>query len=549
MPKPAVFDIECINWAEPLAVGFFDGENYFEFLKKDEGSDPVWAFLNFLGNHYEDLELYAHNAADFDNKFVFNCLTSHNQRVSFAGGMTKMIWLDKGLAFLDSYALLVTSLAAACRAFGVAPKLAWNHDSTTKDSVGLQEFRDYLRQDCLSLSECLDAYASELADKFNISPASTISLTAVKAFNKGYYNVRSISSNENFENIIRLATYGSRNEVYRRYGEKVYLYDIRFTHVSCYDVPVPIGKLRWATPNIDQGTVAEAFVKVPDRQIGPLPYRYNGALIFPTGEFTSWWDMTELRSAVEEGCDLTIRRQLSCDEAPILKTFGEYVVNLRREAENADMARLWKLLGVRLCGKFGQHRERQEIRHISDLGDLVGFHPIDKNEIYYAGTVYQSGSKSPYTKPAVNMRIRSAARVKHLKYLLQCDPYYGDTDSVYTTTEMTTGENAGDLRSTGFAEKMYIVARKFYGYTTSNGVLKQRTAGFRDAKLSEADFKQLLNGNTLTHQYKTLTDWRTLMTKNELQLIDKSRETRSPETENRIISGLETYPIKLPIRS
>ena len=47
MPLPT-FDIEAVNWTIPIAVGFFDGFNYIEFVKEDDKDEPLRKFLEFL---------------------------------------------------------------------------------------------------------------------------------------------------------------------------------------------------------------------------------------------------------------------------------------------------------------------------------------------------------------------------------------------------------------------------------------------------------------------------------------------------------------------
>jgi hypothetical protein len=39
MPLPT-FDIEAVNWTIPIAIGFFDGFQYIEFVKEDDKDEP-----------------------------------------------------------------------------------------------------------------------------------------------------------------------------------------------------------------------------------------------------------------------------------------------------------------------------------------------------------------------------------------------------------------------------------------------------------------------------------------------------------------------------
>lgn len=558
------FDIECYDWTEVVAVGFWTGSEYLEFLRAGEEVDPVWEFLSYIKDFYPGIRIFAHNAANFDNKFILNCLIRHGEKIRLEGGTSKLVWTDPQISFEDSYLLLGRSLASVCSAFDVPRKLYWDH-SETKDlwkdvlsgsptemkvrlDARLDAFRAYLKRDVVSLSEALDRYCKLLLDKFGIVPSSTISLTSVKAFDKSFYPVKKIHSNEEYEIFIRQATFGGRNEIYRRYGEDLNLYDVRRMYLSCYDIPVPIGKMFWTTKNLDEGTVTNAFVKVPkDTFIGPLPKRWRGRLIFPVGEYAGWWDTKELRFACDYmGVDVTVLRQLRCDEEPVLKGFGEYISELSSGA-NSDLGKIWKLFGLRLCGKFGQHRFRTEIAHISDIEDFTGYYPIDSSEIYHERIVKLEGNRSPYIKPAINMRIRSEARIRHLAWMLRAkNVLYCDTDSVYTPTTMPIGDNPGDLHLLDTAQRAYFIKLKLYGYINKWGILKQISSGYSEFRLCEYDFQRLLEGKEIEGTYKTMGSWKEAlegqgvkMRSNELTPVSRMR------FENRTKDGLDTLPIVL----
>jgi len=542
------FDIEAIEWVNPIAVGFYTGDEYYEFLKVNEECDVIWEFLKYVGQHFRGIKIYAHNAANYDNKFILDCLTKHWQEVRFAAGLGKLVWTEPNISFEDSYLLLGRNLATCCAAFDVPRKLDWKHDETKNPwemQSNLDSFRAYLKRDCVSLSEVIDSFTKLLVESFNVTPSITLALTAIKAFDKRFYPMRRIAANEEFEIFTRAATYGGRNEVYKKYGENVYFYDVKRMFMSCYDTPVPVGKMHWTNPSIDRGTCAEATVKVPDMQVGPLPHRYQGRLIFPTGEFTDWWDMVELRNAVEKHkVDVKLLRQLECEEVSILKPFGEAIDELSEKA-NADLGRIWKLFGLRLSGKFGQHRLRTEIKHVRDLGKKE-YAPIDKNEVYHEVTSTKNSSSSPYIKPAINMRIRAEARVRHLEKLLAAgDIYYCDTDSIYTTQVQPVGDNVGDLKLVDFAVRAYFIGCKFYGYVDKYNLLKQKTAGYRDYQLTEFDLKRVLKGEEIPCAFRRLGDWKGVIRGEGVQLVDRNFTYRLSEFSNRIMGEAETSPIKL----
>ena len=556
----SVFDIETMGCDTPIALGFFDGENYREFLKVSDDCDVVWEFLDFLQIDFPGIKLYAHNAANMDNLFVLQTLHKHKQKVKFVAGLGRLVWVEPNITFEDSFLVIPRSLRACCEAFDVDRKLHWDH-STTKNiwemKTDLDSFRAYLKRDCTSLSQVLDSFCKLLLQEFGITPSMTMSLTAVKAFDKRFYPVRKIDSNEHVEQFIRSATYGGRNEVYTRFGKGVYFYDVKGMYVSCYDFPVPIGKMRWTTPNIDKGSLAEAVVRVPEALITPLPYHYTmpgtsiERLLFPWGTIKGWWDIVDLRTAVENGCDIKILRQLECDEAPVLKEFGEKVNELRK-TDNQELSRVWKAFGLRLTGKFGQHRLGNEVAHTSEIEDQTGWTTIDASEVYLERTVDRNGSLSPYIKPAVNMRIRAVARRRHLGFLLQASKqgtvYYCDNDSIVASTTMPTGEDIGTLQLLDHATEAYFIRSKFYGYEDDKGNFRQWTSGYHDFKLYKTDFDKLLKCKDaeLTNKFSGLGGWKKILEATDRIKVDRRRSIRyQREFTNRILDGNITRPIRI----
>lgn len=545
-----VFDIEAIEWVDPIAVGFYDGTDYFEFLKISEEHDVIWSFLKFLKEHHKDLRIYAHNAANYDNKFILDCLARHDEEVRFASGLGALIWVGTGIRFEDSFLLLGRKLAVCCQAFEVPRKLDWKHDETVNPWLmgpRLAQFQEYMKRDVMSLSEVLVRYSKMLTESFGVTPSSTMALTAMKAFDKRFFPLKDISSNDDFEYFIRQATFGGRNEVYKRYGEELNFYDVRRMFMSCYNIPVPVGKLHWCLPNMDGGVCAEARAWVDPKEffVGPLPCRIDGRLVFPVGELPkSWWDMTELRNAARLGVDITLTKQLDGDQYPILDEFGRFIDKVSKGG-NVQMGRIWKLFGLRLSGKFGQNRTRTEIRHVKRIGNEE-YNPIDESEIYHEVMAKASNYKSPYVKPAISMRIRAEARVRHLNLLLQAgDIYYCDTDSIDTTSEMPTGSNPGDLSYVDFARRAYFINGKFYGYVDRHGLLKQRTAGYRDYQLTEFDFKRVLRGEKIAVSYQRIGDWKSALEGRGVNLEPCKFTYKQAETSNREMGEIETSPIVL----
>lgn len=552
MSRIPTWDLEAIGWTYPISIGMWDGYNYHEWLRKSEDHDIVWEYLCFL-KQYEGIHLFAHCASKYDNLFILKSLCEHEEPIKLEAGLAKLKWVQPNISFEDSYLLAPMKLEKLNKMLGVEEKEHWDHKQTLKPwEMGdkLPTFRNYQKTDCISLSHAMTRLCEEIGRNFGVTPSITLATTAVKTISKCFFDLDMIESHEELEDFIRAAIYGARNEIYKRYGEDVYHYDIHDMYTSCYDVPVPIGEMRWVRPDIDNGTLAEATVKIPkDLYIGPLPYRDKGRLTFPVGEPpTSWWDLRELRNAVKNhGVDITIRRQLAADEEPVLDAFGKFINKLRGESE---LSRYWKLFGVSPSGKFGQSRWRDITRYVTEVPNFRGAVPIDKDELYFRNMEYIKG-RSPYIKPAITMRIRAEARIRHLNYLLEAkkhgDIHYGDTDSVFCHHRFPINENpmSGELAYLGKADRGYFIRQKLYGLIT-DGVMTQRSAGYSDLKLSEEDFQKLLKGDKVEFMDGELPDYRRLLSGGDLKRIEGKRSISSSFLPNRIEDGDDSRPICLP---
>jgi hypothetical protein len=572
--KVSTFDIIALDWNLILAVGFWDSkyQTYHLFEKKSQDHNPIIDFLDYLRENHggssreKGISLYSHRAVLQNNRLILSALSLLDQDVDFPAGLARIEWKNQKIAFEDSFLATGINPENLAKGFGISTE-DFSEDVGDIWEYGIQRYQQEkfyhkLERDCLLLSEVITTVSKYLADIFGIPLQSSLAISAAKAFDRRFFTLRNIQSSyepDKWNHYYRWATYGGRTEVYKKYGEHLNMYDIRRMFSSCMDVPVPVGRPRWITPNIDMGTVAEAKVKVPtDLLIGPLPYRYQvpgtgkTILVFPVGEFQGWWDTRELKNATKYGVDLAIIRQVNCEEAPILKDFMDFM--FREESEsNEEKSMFLKAMEVRLLGKFGQNPLDHPIRHVSETGNPnYLWSPIDSEEKYWEGTPLKlKESKSPYIRPAINMRIRAEARIRHTNILYKVkDLYYCDTDSIYTPEELEVGPVPGQLKKEGFMVRAYFLGCKTYGYITPEGKLRQRTAGFSDTELTEYDFQKALKGEETLVVQKRHTPLREMLGDPNKELWRKIRKRlAASEISNRLVCGDHTEPIKLPIPS
>lgn len=565
----------------PVAVGYYDANTreYFEFLRMREEDDVLWRFLCFLKERHKrstsPIDLHAHLGSETENKLILDTILSHEDdtwRLPY-GGTLKISWnirpdLKRGLHinFLDA-----ASLNSWKTIEEAAANVGANHtqlpevSSRFSDAAALWEigermatFRTRVEKDCLLLSACLEALERGVQDYFPDVPSKLTMAGYAQCIAQLFYPMREIPDNKEFAPFIRATLYGGRSEVYRRYGENINHYDAYMHHTSCFLVPLPIGKLAWmGHTSIDRGTLAEARVRVPtDWYVGPLPHRYEGHIIFPVGEFQDWWDMRELRYAASLGVDVTLIRQLECEEEVVLDGFAQAMAEMRKR-NTPPYEALGKKLPNLLAGKTLQRPMGTEHKNASEIDDLAGWLPLDSQWLIWEKTVdleANPGKRSPpWARPQIGMRIYAEGRIKHHQIIMQAlergDIFYGDTDSIFTTATLSCAHNPsiGDLMLKDTYPRGYFIRQKLYALVPQTGMMRQRIAGYVDCKLCEKDFQQLLAGEEVMEQHtQGLSDVHAILN-GDLHPVDYHRILRGTMPENRIYSSEDSQPIRLPL--
>jgi len=528
----SILKIDCLDneeLIEPISFTFLDVDvrEIFSFSRASEGEDIVWKGLEFLKERCLRrggiTEVYSHRGSQLEHKLILDALSTHGEveRLSFPQGTLELAWqLKKGARIVFKTSLLTSSyktLDEALMKYGMnLPEwFTKSFTSRTTQSISPIHYRSEI-EECLKLcflTKFHHLLVSTPLKGLETSPLNTLASTSVQILMQvsgmpekllGSYD------NREFYGYIREATYGGRNEVYKRYGENLNHYDYQAFYDSCYDVPIPIGKMRWESINLDKATLCEATVKVPrDWYIGPLPYRDKGRgiIIFPVGEFSGWWDARLLREAVQMGVDVKIRRQLNCEEIPILKAFGDWI--LSKAEEDTPRRKFWNELGVIFHGKTLQHLVYQRVKKLKDVEDHRGWIPLHKEEVFWESPFNpeeRPGKLPPWHHPEIGMRIEAEGQRRHLKMLLEAhskgDIFYCDTDSIFTSVDLPHVKeeeyHPGELELEGRISRGYFIRQKVYGLvipektfnTTASGLTREESQ-----HLTEEDFKGFLSGD------------------------------------------------------
>lgn len=471
--KFGVADIESMNWTTFLCVGAYDGK-IFEWWKSNS------EFLDYVKE--SDVEIwFAHFGGKFDFMFFLQEIVMVRKDIIVrdmiprGSGLLCMdvIFLDekkrevRKVTFTDSSALLPFGLKNLCESFKVEhPKLDWDHSQTTGVT---KELVNYLEMDCRGLYEVIEKfYAWPLITESG--RAVTMASQALKVY-RTFLRTPIHSLVTEVDEFVRKSYFGGRTEIFKPLfigdgNEELYCYDVNSLYPYVMkENEYPVSFERWTgVYEPDEIGFYEATVEVPlDMKIPPLPtvQEVSGThkLIFPVGTFSGLFSTAELNYAKSVGVKIkrTGKGAIFKNGGKIFTAYIDTLYSMRMEAKkNNDGVTdlLTKLLMNSTYGRFGLNRERENL--VFDEGqEGVEFHTeisLGKDENGIEEVIRLMSQKKhldkTFSNVAVAAWVTSQARIlMHKLYMLAPDEiYYTDTDSLFTTFKMPTGEGLGALK-------------------------------------------------------------------------------------------------------
>ena len=509
--KKVIFDIETIEWTQPYACGIFDGREFQLF----EGKDCIVDFLDeFLTHKYRSSVAFAHNGGKFDFNFLLKELCSGSFRSKYqisplrVGSRIIQIRLEdknKNVWTLrDSICLLPFSLRDLTNNFNVENKkgefdhikINWNNYERLKE-----EWLPYLISDCKGLFQVLSIYENYLINKFNVSLKRNITLAqlSMMIFRQNYLE-NPIPNYRSREEDIRKAYYGGRVEIFKLHGKDLNYYDVNSLYPFVMKkYPMPVGlPVKNFCMTIDKFGVAYAEIEVPqDLKIPLLPHKIKEKLIFPKGHFFGWYCTPELQKAAQLGYKIKIFYGYEFHQEHIFSKFIDDLYSIKQNAKKGSVDFITsKLLMNSLYGKFGQHREKEQI--VMFPKNAEGLAPMD----FFGETPFYTEKKISRAKhilPAIAAFVTSYARLTLYEYIEKAQSlggsvYYVDTDSCITDVKMETGNELGQIKDEipeGIAEAIFLLP-KFYGIKTKKGEIV-KSKGFPKDLFKFENFKTALD--------------------------------------------------------
>ncbi len=455
-----VFDVETkklstdtedtITNARPqnFVFGCIYGNNY----RRAFSSIKEWELL-IADARFNNAILFAHNA-EYDLSALYgNIITNLDAKALFNG---RFICARRHqFMFADSFNIFPFSVKEIGKQIGLE-KLEIPSDILLKGFRDItQKHIEYCYRDC-------EIVWNALRTIFEITGATKITLAglALRYF-RTEFQEHGISYDERYSTEFFKSYYGGRVEAFKLGKVKAYKYDINSMYpYAMKNCVFPNPKYLKCKKNIPPKLLLyllkrnEGLAKVSifhkKSKVGYLPYRRDGKLIFPVGNYTGIWNFNELRYALEKKVIEIKRVSYTVYGPPYESPFKNFVdeVYAKRLASTGIYKTIYKLILNSLYGKFAQ-RIKWDSEYFTDI-------PYDKmkeladNNVKFQVKLFNSKRKDGFletetekdflhTIPIFSSYITSFSRVHLLQYLTKHSKYiaYCDTDSIATTMRLS----------------------------------------------------------------------------------------------------------------
>ena len=512
-----VFDIEASEWTHYIISGYKDKNQTKYFVRIPD-------FVKFLELNEVENIIFSHNGGGYDFLFIIDYVSRYRKNllkkplIVKAGKVIEftLSFNDKEITFKDSIALLPFSLKTLTDKFSTATKKL-EYDYTKLDSISFKktglfvdfnnldanqkELVEYLEADLNGLFEVLTKfYNHELIKKSG--QAFTTAGQAMKVF-RTYLDYPIDNLPKTIERKIRDSYFGGRTEIFKPYYEDkkdfLYCYDINSLYpyvMNKYSYPI---KFSHFTKIYDKKACGfyDLEIKAPDDLYVPvLPIKQDKKLIFPLGTIKGVYTIPEINKALEKGYKIiNINRGYIFKSKNIFKSFIDDLYKLRKESSDEFNNVIYKLLMNSLYGKFGMRLNVENVVIDNGDSDIIPF-PFLNGLFGRKPDVIDT-----FNNVAIASYVTSYARLELYKRIEDTnnDIYYCDTDSIFTTKELKTGSELGNIKLEYKAKNMCFLVPKTYIASDVEGINKKtilKLKGF-DKNTSNFDintFKEALRG-------------------------------------------------------
>ena len=240
--------------------------------------------------------------------------------------------------------------------------------------------------------------------------------------------------------------------------------------------------------------VSDVTIYCPYMEYPLLPFRMDGKLKFPIGEWRGHYSHLELRRAVELG--YTIKKvHKTWYYTGTCRPFIDFVRDLYEfRQNNPEISVVAKLIMNSLYGKFGQkYGKKIDILSVdATLKQLSACTDIERVNGYFI--VKKLLKERAFCVPAWALYVTAYGRIKLHDYISRYHAVYCDTDSIITRSDLVTSKDIGKMKLEHTIGTGYIIKPKMY---MIDNIVKVKGIGKR---LYSKDFLRLMSDPRI--QYK-----------------------------------------------
>jgi hypothetical protein len=417
--------------------------------------------------------IFAHNLGNFDGYFLYKGLLNHFDPIiveSLIDDSKSFISIslninDIKIVWKDSIRIFPISLDKLCDIFKVEGKFSkydirFNDVSLFKSTILFGKFKKYALQDAISLYKALTTAQSIYFNDFNIDITTIFSspTLSLKIFRSKFLNYSIPVLSKKIDEFVRDGYYGGGTDFYKAYASNLKYYDINSLYPSAMKNPMPLNliKIHKYMNNIDLNNFIgfiEVEVTCPTTLLKPmLPFKYEGKTIYPVGNWTAIYFSEELKAMLPLGYKFKLIRGYEFSKANIFNSYVDHFFNIKLNSSGAQKA-IAKLHLNGLYGYFGRRQDLIETINVSNssltkyLSSRIvkEIHKVLMKLNMICESNIQATNKIVMSNVAIAAAVTSYARIHMLYYKLLPGTVYTDTDSIFTTDQLSEHLIGSDL--------------------------------------------------------------------------------------------------------
>lgn len=438
-----VYDLE---WhpqrLELRLLGLFDGNRYRSFLHVEDFLSHV------LTAQYENMWLFAHWGGATDITFFLDWFHKNGFHVDlrFSGSSAVFCEVSRGRRkwkFVDSFFLLRAPLRKIMEKLGMAKGGAEGDQDVFVSS--LPELTEYNENDCRGLHMAVSRFQDRMLS-MGTEMCPTIASTGMRLFRRLYLKA-DIPTDDAKNLIARKAYVASRVEVFCKYMEEAWQFDINSSFPSSMILPAPGAFLGNAKHVPKDGDLffADVSFTVPVCDFPPLPMRIGGKVFFPIGSWRQWVCGADFRVLEKYARVEKVHEVHLYDGRDDMAGYVTDIYEHRRQSQDEFDREIDKLLMNALYGKWAERTEKSTIV-MGGEHDIAWYEAngIEAAEIFPGAIRIIENRAIDHEHVPFSAHITAHSREKILTLLLKakdaayCDSVTGDRTVVVRSPEKLT---------------------------------------------------------------------------------------------------------------